>query len=95
MKLLRQVARQPLSLHKEIIIVDDFSTDGTREFLRDIDLQEAARGQTARTPSSWCCTRKTWAKAQAFAPAWQQCQRRAGADPGCRPGIRSSRLSRC
>ena len=40
MKLLRQVARQPLSLHKELIIVDDFSTDGTREFLRDMDLQE-------------------------------------------------------
>jgi len=38
MKLLRQVARQPLSLHKEIIIVDDCSSDGTREFLRDVDL---------------------------------------------------------
>ena len=39
MKLLRQVARQPLSLHKELIIVDDCSSDGTREFLRDADLQ--------------------------------------------------------
>ncbi len=38
MKLLRQVARQPLSLHKEMIIVDDYSSDGTREFLRDADL---------------------------------------------------------
>ncbi len=44
MKLLRQVARQPVSLRKEIIIVDDFSTDGTREFLRDTDL-EAALGE--------------------------------------------------
>ncbi len=40
LRLLRQVARQPLSLHKELIIVDDYSTDGTREFLRDLDLQE-------------------------------------------------------
>ena len=39
MELLRQVARQPLCLHKEIIIVDDFSTDGTREFLQQTDLQ--------------------------------------------------------
>jgi 4-amino-4-deoxy-L-arabinose transferase-like glycosyltransferase len=39
MKLLRQVARQPLSLHKELIIVDDCSSDGTREFLKDADLQ--------------------------------------------------------
>src|SRR5262249_20916436 len=40
MKLLRQVARQPLSLRKELIIVDDFSTDGTREFLQETDLQQ-------------------------------------------------------
>ena len=49
MKLLRQVARQPLSLHKELIIVDDFSTDGTREFLRDTDLQELLGGNGANT----------------------------------------------
>jgi len=39
MKLLRQVAAQPLSLGKELIIVDDYSTDGTREFLQETDLQ--------------------------------------------------------
>jgi GT2 family glycosyltransferase/4-amino-4-deoxy-L-arabinose transferase-like glycosyltransferase len=49
MKLLRQVARQPVSLHKEIIIIDDFSTDGTREFLRDMDLQEALGAGGANT----------------------------------------------
>ena len=49
MKLLRQVARQPLSLHKELIIVDDFSTDGTREFLRDTDLQALLGGNGANT----------------------------------------------
>ena len=49
MKLLRQVARQPLSLHKELIIIDDCSTDGTREFLRDADLQNLLGGNGANT----------------------------------------------
>ncbi len=49
LKLLRQVARQPLSLHKELIIVDDYSTDGTREFLRDTDLQGLLGANGANT----------------------------------------------
>ena len=49
MTLLQQVARQPLSLHKELIIVDDFSTDGTREFLQQTDLEQALGGNGANT----------------------------------------------
>ena len=41
MKLLKQVAAQPISLQKELVIVDDCSTDGTREFLQQSDLQSA------------------------------------------------------
>lgn len=37
--LVNQVAQQPLALHKELIVVDDYSTDGTREYLQQLDLQ--------------------------------------------------------
>lgn len=39
MQLLQTVMRQPIgNLAKELVIVDDFSTDGTREYLQQMDL---------------------------------------------------------
>ena len=49
MTLLQQVARQPLSLHKELVIVDDYSTDGTREFLQQANLEKALGASGANT----------------------------------------------
>ena len=71
MRLLQQVARQPLSLHKELIIVDDYSTDGTREFLRESDLQKLLGGNGANTVKL-CCTKRIRAKAQESAAGLQQ-----------------------
>lgn len=49
MELLRQVAHQPVCLHKEIIIVDDFSSDGTREFLQQSNVQTELCNNGANT----------------------------------------------
>ena len=68
MRLLRQVARQPLSLHKELIIIDDYSTDGTREFLRDLDLQKVLGGRRRQHRQTGAARKKYGARARAFAP---------------------------
>ena len=49
MQLLKQVATQPVNLRKEIILVDDCSADGTREFLQQTDLQEELGNQGENT----------------------------------------------
>jgi glycosyltransferase involved in cell wall biosynthesis len=49
MQLLKRVANQPVALHKEIVVIDDFSTDGTREFLQQTDLQAELGNNGANT----------------------------------------------
>ena len=61
MELLRQVAQQPVCLRKEIIIVDDFSTDGTREFLQQTDLQ-AELGNNGTNAIKLTCHEKNMGK---------------------------------
>jgi glycosyltransferase involved in cell wall biosynthesis len=42
----RRVLEAPVDLPKEVIIVDDYSTDGTREFLRDLLKRDVGRDDT-------------------------------------------------
>jgi glycosyltransferase involved in cell wall biosynthesis len=42
----RRVLEAPIDLPKEVIIVDDYSTDGTREFLRDLLKRDVGRDDT-------------------------------------------------
>jgi glycosyltransferase involved in cell wall biosynthesis len=41
------VLEAPVDLPKEVIIVDDYSTDGTREFLRDLLKRDVGRDDTS------------------------------------------------
>ena len=43
----RRVLEAPVDLPKEVIIVDDYSTDGTREFLRDLLKRDVGRDDTS------------------------------------------------
>ena len=47
--LLGRVSRALPDVEKEIVIVDDCSTDGTREWLRRISLKAVARGAASRS----------------------------------------------
>jgi glycosyltransferase involved in cell wall biosynthesis len=42
-EILRRVQSAPVDLHREVVIVDDYSTDGTREFLNDLVKREVGR----------------------------------------------------
>ena len=73
-------------IDKEILIVDDGSTDGTRDILR--------RASTTRRRAGVRSSRHNQGKGAALRAAFAEATRRRRRDPGRRPRVRPARVSR-
>ena len=94
-EILRRV--QETEMRKEIVVVDDCSKDGTREFLQGLaELQEKGESQAASTDGGdpielrdmrFLFPRDESGKGRGIAPRICGGHRRHCAGAGCRPGI--------
>jgi hypothetical protein len=72
-----------LDQEKELIIVDDGSKDGTRDYLATLNGRPGYQGRLA-APEPW--------QRLCAAHRLRTCQRRDHHHPGCRPGVRAERV---
>ena len=93
-RILVAVARALPGVDKEVVIVDDGSTDGTRAWLQQTFAGSDAARLAERTEVKFLLHDRNRGKGAAVRTAMARLRGRGDRHPGCRPRIRSGRLGR-